>query len=79
MKAQVGGREKGGGGGKFIFIISSRVQVHAGGRGKGHFKESSLQGGVQFAHSPEEVRILAEKMIGKTLITKQTGARGRQV
>ncbi|KAL4446425.1 hypothetical protein ABPG74_001166 [Tetrahymena malaccensis] len=59
------------------FVV--KAQVHAGGRGKGYFKESSLQGGVQFAHSPEEVGKIAEKMIGKTLITKQTGSRGRNV
>jgi len=54
-------------------------QVHAGGRGKGFFKESNMQSGVQFATSAPEVKEIASKMIGKTLITKQTGLRGRIV
>lgn len=52
-----------------------KAQVLAGGRGKGHFT-SGLQGGVQIAYSPEEVRDLAEKMLGNKLITKQTGEAG---
>lgn len=52
-----------------------KAQVLAGGRGKGHFT-SGLQGGVQIAYSPDEVKDLAEKMIGNKLITKQTGEEG---
>jgi succinyl-CoA synthetase beta subunit len=48
-----------------------KAQIHAGGRGKG--------GGVKLARSIEEVRQLAERMLGMTLITHQTGAEGRQV
>ncbi|EGR30434.1 type a von willebrand factor domain protein [Ichthyophthirius multifiliis] len=56
-----------------------KAQIHAGGRGKGFFKENGIQGGVQFAFSPEEVKEISAKMLGNTLITKQTGLRGRPV
>ncbi|KAL4464676.1 hypothetical protein ABPG74_011237 [Tetrahymena malaccensis] len=59
------------------FVV--KAQIHAGGRGKGFFKENGMQSGVQFATSPQEVKDIAEKMLGKTLITKQTGLRGRSV
>ncbi|XP_039250539.1 succinate--CoA ligase [ADP-forming] subunit beta, mitochondrial-like [Styela clava] len=52
-----------------------KAQVLAGGRGKGHFT-GGLQGGVQIAYSPEEVRDLAKQMLGNKLITKQTGEDG---
>lgn len=52
-----------------------KAQVLAGGRGKGTFT-SGLQGGVQIAYSPEEVRSHAEQMLGNRLITKQTGEAG---
>jgi succinyl-CoA synthetase beta subunit len=48
-----------------------KAQIHAGGRGKG--------GGVKLARSVEEVRQLAERMLGMTLTTHQTGPEGRQV
>lgn len=53
-----------------------KAQVLAGGRGKGTF-ESGLKGGVKLAYSPEEVKEFADQMIGKKLITKQTGEAGR--
>ena len=57
-----------------------KAQIHAGGRGKGHFEgDASGKGGVRIARSVEEVRAQAEAMLGKTLITKQTGASGRKV
>ncbi len=55
------------GGNKFVV----KAQIHAGGRGKG--------GGVKIVDSPEEVRQVAEKMLGMTLITHQTGPEGRTV
>jgi len=55
-----------------------KAQILAGGRGLGTF-ESGLKGGVQLCHNPKEVRFLAEKMLGKKLMTKQTGAEGRIV
>ncbi|WFD21272.1 hypothetical protein MCAP1_003533 [Malassezia caprae] len=61
-------------GGKPIVI---KAQVLAGGRGKGHF-DNGLQGGVHLINTPEEARDLASKMIGAKLITKQTGAAGRE-
>jgi succinyl-CoA synthetase beta subunit len=48
-----------------------KAQIHAGGRGKG--------GGIKIAKSPEEAQALAEKMIGMTLVTHQTGPQGRLV
>jgi len=58
-----------------------KAQIHAGGRGKGKFKElgPDAKGGVRLARSIEEVRVHAEEMLGKTLVTIQTGAQGKQV
>jgi len=58
-----------------------KAQIHAGGRGKGKFKElgPDAKGGVRLAHSVEEVRANAEEMLGKTLMTVQTGPAGKQV
>src|SRR5690242_7263191 len=58
-----------------------KAQIHAGGRGKGKFKElgESAKGGVRLAHSIDEVREHAEEMLGKTLVTVQTGPHGKQV
>jgi succinyl-CoA synthetase beta subunit len=58
-----------------------KAQIHAGGRGKGKFKElgEGAKGGVRLARSIEEVREHAAEMLGKTLVTVQTGAAGRQV
>lgn len=53
-----------------------KAQVLAGGRGKGYFKPTGLKGGVHVC-PPEAVETLASQMIGMTLITKQTGARGK--
>ncbi len=55
-----------------------KAQVHAGGRGKGVFK-NGFKGGVQLVDSPEAVRDVAGKMLGETLVTKQTGEAGRLV
>ena len=62
------------GGGKLVV----KAQVHAGGRGKGTFK-NGFQGGVHLGSSPEEIGELAGKMIGQTLVTKQTGEAGKLV
>jgi len=58
-----------------------KAQIHAGGRGKGRFKElgESAKGGVRLAHSVDEVREHAAEMLGKTLVTIQTGTAGKQV
>jgi len=55
-----------------------KAQIHAGGRGKGHFIESGLKGGVQICTTPEEVKAYAEQMLGSTLVTHQTGAEGQK-
>ena len=58
-----------------------KAQIHAGGRGKGKFKElgPDAKGGVRLARSIDEVRAAAEEMLGRTLVTIQTGAEGKQV
>jgi succinyl-CoA synthetase beta subunit len=61
-----------------VYVVKS--QIHAGGRGAGHFAEDPAgKGGVRISKSPEEVRAAAEAMLGHTLVTKQTGAAGRKV
>lgn len=55
-----------------------KAQVHAGGRGKGHFK-SGFQGGVHLIESPLQAAEYAKKMLNETLVTVQTGAAGRLV
>jgi len=53
-----------------------KTQVLAGGRGLGHFKENNFQGGVHIIKKDKAAEF-AEKMLGKTLVTKQTGAAGK--
>lgn len=60
-------------------VVVVKSQVHAGGRGKGTFKDSDGGRGVRLARSPEEVRTFAENMLGKTLVTVQTGPEGARV
>jgi succinyl-CoA synthetase beta subunit len=62
-----------------VFVVKS--QIHAGGRGKGSFKElgDSAKGGVRLARSIAEVREHAAEMLGNTLVTVQTGSSGKQV
>ena len=62
-----------------LWVVKS--QIHAGGRGKGRFKEldPDAKGGVRLARSIEEVRGHAAEMLGKTLVTVQTGPAGKQV
>ncbi|MAW89032.1 MAG: ADP-forming succinate--CoA ligase subunit beta [Phyllobacteriaceae bacterium] len=62
-----------------LYVVKS--QIHAGGRGKGKFRElpSDAKGGVRLARSVEEVVANANEMLGNTLVTKQTGAAGKQV
>src|SRR5215216_3325391 len=58
-----------------------KAQIHAGGRGKGTFQEPEAgdKGGVRLARSPQEVKTFAEQMLGRTLVTLQTGPAGKQV
>jgi succinyl-CoA synthetase beta subunit len=62
-----------------IWVVKS--QIHAGGRGKGKFKEASAgdKGGVRIAKSVAEVNEYAKQMLGATLETVQTGPHGKQV
>ncbi|MBF9028998.1 ADP-forming succinate--CoA ligase subunit beta [Rhodobacterales bacterium HKCCE3408] len=58
-----------------------KAQIHAGGRGKGTFKETDAgeKGGVRLTKSVEEAAEEAKRMLGRTLVTKQTGPSGKQV
>ncbi|MBB5753609.1 ADP-forming succinate--CoA ligase subunit beta [Prosthecomicrobium pneumaticum] len=62
-----------------LWVVKS--QIHAGGRGKGKFKEAAAgeKGGVRLARSIDEVKAFAEQMLGNTLVTVQTGPAGKQV
>jgi succinyl-CoA synthetase beta subunit len=58
--------------------IVVKAQIHAGGRGKGTFK-NGFKGGVHVRKTPDEVREVAAKMLGEILVTHQTGSAGRLV
>lgn len=61
-----------------IWVVKS--QIHAGGRGKGHFKENPKSGGgVRVVKSVGDVEDAAKDMLGKTLVTIQTGDEGKEV
>ena len=62
-----------------LYVVKS--QIHAGGRGKGKFKELSAEakGGVRLAFNIDEVKSHATEMLGHTLVTVQTGPHGKQV
>ena len=62
-----------------LWVVKS--QIHAGGRGKGKFKEASAgdKGGVRLAKSVDEVKEFSQQMLGATLVTIQTGLAGKQV
>jgi len=58
--------------------IVVKAQIHAGGRGKGTFK-NGFKGGVHVRRTPAAVREVTAKMLGQILVTRQTGAAGRTV
>ncbi|HNR76038.1 MAG TPA: succinate--CoA ligase subunit beta, partial [Parvularculaceae bacterium] len=62
-----------------LYVV--KAQIHAGGRGKGKFKEPEAgeKGGVRLARSPKEAAEFTKQMLGATLVTKQTGDAGKQV
>jgi succinyl-CoA synthetase beta subunit len=62
-----------------LYVVKS--QIHAGGRGKGKFKElgPDAKGGVRLAFNLDEVEAHAKEMLGNTLVTIQTGEAGKQV
>jgi succinyl-CoA synthetase beta subunit len=74
-EAEAAARELGGP----LWVVKS--QIHAGGRGKGKFKEAAAgeTGGVRLAKSIDEVKQFAQEMLGRTLVTVQTGQVGKQV
>ncbi|MBC8149577.1 MAG: succinate--CoA ligase subunit beta, partial [Verrucomicrobiaceae bacterium] len=59
-------------------LMVVKAQVHAGGRGKGTFK-NGFEGGVHLTKSATDIGEIAGKMLGQTLVTKQTGEEGRLV
>jgi succinyl-CoA synthetase beta subunit len=61
-----------------VYVV--KAQIHAGGRGAGHFVDDpDGKGGVRIARSIDEVRAAAEAMLSHTLVTRQTGPAGRPV
>ncbi|WOK37857.1 ADP-forming succinate--CoA ligase subunit beta [Sphingomonas sp. C3-2] len=62
-----------------LYVV--KAQIHAGGRGKGKFKElgPDAKGGVRLAKTLDEVKAHAADMLGNTLVTIQTGEAGKQV
>jgi succinyl-CoA synthetase beta subunit len=62
-----------------LYVV--KAQIHAGGRGKGKFKElgADAKGGVRLSKTIDEVRANAAEMLGNTLVTIQTGEAGKQV
>jgi succinyl-CoA synthetase beta subunit len=62
-----------------LYVV--KAQIHAGGRGKGKFKElpADAKGGVRLAKSLDDVEAFAKEMLGNTLVTVQTGEAGKQV
>src|SRR5690606_15734207 len=58
--------------------IVVKAQVHAGGRGKGTFK-NGFQGGVHLVQTPDEAAEIATQMMGQVLVTHQTGEEGKLV
>jgi len=61
-----------------LYVV--KAQIHAGGRGAGHFTDNPEgKGGVRLCKTVEEVKDAAEAMMGKTLVTKQTGPEGKDV
>ena len=78
VEEAVAAAEKLQGGGTTLFVV--KAQIHAGGRGAGHFKDAlDDKGGVRLCKSVDEVRTAAEAMMGKVLVTKQTGEEGKEV
>ena len=61
-----------------LYVVKS--QIHAGGRGAGHFKNNPEgKGGVRLCKSVDEIKDAAEAMMGEVLVTKQTGDAGKEV
>jgi succinyl-CoA synthetase beta subunit len=59
-------------------LLVVKSQIHAGGRGKGTFKDG-FKGGVKLCKTADEVQAFARAMLGNVLVTKQTGPDGRRV
>ena len=61
-----------------LYVV--KAQIHAGGRGAGHFTDNPEgKGGVRLCKTVDDVKAAAEAMMGKTLVTKQTGPEGKEV
>ena len=61
-----------------VYVL--KAQIHAGGRGKGHFPDDPTGGGgVRLCRDIDELREAAKAMLGRTLVTAQTGAAGQPV
>ena len=60
-------------------VVVVKSQIHAGGRGKGRFKEHPELGGVKVVKGADAAKAVAEQMFGSTLVTIQTGPEGKKV
>ena len=60
-------------------VVVVKSQIHAGGRGKGRFKEHPDLGGVKVVKGAQAAKDIAEQMLGSTLVTIQTGPEGKTV
>jgi succinyl-CoA synthetase beta subunit len=60
-------------------VVVVKAQIHAGGRGKGRFEEHPDLGGVKVVKGPDAAKDVAQKMLGSTLVTVQTGPEGKTV
>ena len=60
-------------------VVVVKSQIHAGGRGKGRFKEHPDLGGVKVVKGADAAKSIAEQMLGSTLVTIQTGDEGKKV
>ncbi len=75
-KAEAAGKQLMETGAKELVI---KAQIHAGGRGKGHFAETGFKGGVQLSKDPVKIGQFAKNMLGYSLVTKQTPPEGQKV
>ena len=60
-------------------VVVVKAQIHAGGRGKGRFREHPELGGVKVVRGADQAKAIAQQMLDSTLVTIQTGPEGKKV